>query len=314
MGLYGRKTILALLNSTTDSHETDEIMKLLHANMSDSIPVRITQEGLAFLNSVFNGRLKNYFNQSIKQIESVKYLMLHGLIGICVARYLSARVYNNITYLPNTWLTGDLHFAYDLSQGLFYMTQTDVYGERKFDHDDALEEILSNKFGPYKVLSPSILLNVMGHSYMTSIRAEIQDDLVKATFYAMCYSKPQVKNELRKMYNIEFTDEESEILDGVDVRRLGVVHEIINNALERSRKNSSTNLMHKFSSDESGINVNLTKEQANILVGLIDCFTDEHEQDYIIDDNGSVRGTSDNKVYTLQEHLKKFLDKKQLDY
>lgn len=314
MGLYGKKRILALLNNTTDSHETDEIMQLLHANMSNSIPVRITQEGLAFLNSVFNGRLKNYFNQSIKQIESVKYVMFHGLIGICVARYLSERVYNNITYLPNTWLTGDLYFAYDPSQGLFYMTQKDIYVEKKFDHDDALEEILSNKFGPYKVLSPSILLNVMGYSYMANIRAEIQDDLVKATFLRKCHSKPQMKNELRKIYHIEFTDEESEILNGVDVRRLGVVHEIINNAIERSRKSSITDCVHKFSSDESGINVSLTKEQANILVGLIDCFTDEHEQDYIIDDNGSVRGTSDNKVYTLQEHLKKFLDKKQLDY
>ena len=60
--------------------------------------------------------------------------------------------------------------------------------------------------------------------------------------------------------------------------------------------------------------VELTETQARIILGLIDCFTDEHEQDYTLDKNGFVTGTCDMKKHDLQTHLNTFLDKKRLDY
>ena len=60
--------------------------------------------------------------------------------------------------------------------------------------------------------------------------------------------------------------------------------------------------------------VELTEEQVRIILGLIDCFTSEHEQDYMLDKTGFVVGTCDMKKHDLQAHLNTFLDKERLDY
>lgn len=63
------------------------------------------------------------------------------------------------------------------------------------------------------------------------------------------------------------------------------------------------------------IKILLTREQVNIILGLIDDHTGEDEQDYIVSEKtGNVHGTCDNSETTIQEHLDKFLDRSKLDY
>lgn len=63
------------------------------------------------------------------------------------------------------------------------------------------------------------------------------------------------------------------------------------------------------------IKISLTREQVNIILGLIDDHTDENEQDYILSEKtGLVHGTCDNTETPIQEHLDKFLDRSKLDY
>ena len=60
--------------------------------------------------------------------------------------------------------------------------------------------------------------------------------------------------------------------------------------------------------------VALTEEQARIIISLIDCFTDETEQDYFLNEDGRVCGMADRSESDIQSHLDKYLDHDRLDY